>query len=183
LEMNKSMLPSEIIQIYGVTEYKPSLIKCTDENGNIEWYWKGYRQECSSKFVPWSNKLTDECKDDWEWRELSCDETLPWSSELIEKYKDNWNWIQLSGNKSLPWSNRMIEKYKDKWDWQVLSSNESLPWSIELIDKYQDRWEWKSTVKEEYSPNSIGFYYNISVKKLLLFYLTDELVERILDRV
>ncbi|WP_259248539.1 hypothetical protein, partial [Salinibacter ruber] len=91
-------------------------------------------------------KLIARFEDQWDWKELSENESLPWSEELIARFEDQWDWSGgkysggLSGNEGLPRSEKLIARFEDQWDWKELSENESLPWSEELIARFEDRW-------------------------------------------
>jgi hypothetical protein len=104
-----------------------------------------------SRYYKITKKLLKQYEFEWNWYELSKNQTIDWSIELIEKFTDEWeiwgikrwDWHELSNNKNLDWNIVFIEKYKDKWSWQQLSKNTELPWNEELIEKYKDKWSWE----------------------------------------
>jgi hypothetical protein len=117
-------------------------------------------QHSSDIRIPWTAGLIDFYKDEWDWKELSCNESLPWSEELIDRYLDIWYWgdkiarlkhmnddetddfginTGLSDNKGIPWTNSMIHKYRNYLVWHFFAYHEGIEWSIDLLIEHKAR--------------------------------------------
>ena len=81
-------------------------------------------------------KFIREFKDDVNWEEISCHQTL--SEEFIREFKYAVDWHCISGYQTL--SEEFIREFKDNVDWHCISCNQTI--SEEFIREFKDNVNW-----------------------------------------
>lgn len=69
----------------------------------------------------------EENKLEWEWRQISINNTLNW--DIIKKYKNRWEWEWISSNPVIDW--KIVKNNNEyPWNWVGLSYNENFDWNF-----------------------------------------------------
>lgn len=77
-------------------------------------------------------------------RVASCFQGVIWSEGLINKYKDQWDWFELSSNNSVHWDLALIKTFETYVDFVALSYNVNLNLNEELFLKYINKWDFNA---------------------------------------
>ena len=92
--------------------------------------------------ISWTVAMIDRWKNILNWKVFSqtSNEAIL-TPEILEKFKDQWDWGELSGNQSLKLTFDLIDKYIDRWDWDRLINRwldeESKIYSWDFLHRYE----------------------------------------------